>query len=78
MLVLKQLIDWLIVERYLFVHISDMLLHKDSSGICRILHLLKNLSAEAADLFYKCNTVLLSRATQRLEYQTIKRRIVFI
>lgn len=27
----------------------------------------KNLSAEVADLFYKCNTVLLSRATQRLE-----------
>lgn len=38
-----------------------------ASGICRILHLLKNLSAEAADLFYKCNTVLLSRVTQRLE-----------
>ena len=31
----------------------------------------KNLSAEVAALFYKCNTVLLSRATQRLEYQTI-------
>lgn len=53
MLVLKQLIDRLSVERYLFVH-------------CK-----KNLSAEVADLFYKCNTVLLSRATQRLEYQTI-------
>jgi len=66
MLLLKT-INRLIVERYLFVHISDMLLHKESSGICRILHLLKNLSAEAADLFYKCNTVLLSRVTQRLE-----------
>ena len=41
MLVQKQLIDRLSVERYLFVHISDMLLHKDSSGICRILHLQK-------------------------------------
>ena len=48
-------------------NIAYMLLHKESSGICRILHLLKNLSAEAADLFYKCNTVLLSRVTQRLE-----------
>ena len=66
MLLLKT-INRLIDRRKVFVHISDMLLHKESSGICRILHLLKNLSAEAADLFYKCNTVLLSRVTQRLE-----------